>query len=145
MMKNVVKGILLIATLFVTSVGLSQDQPKIEKIKFGYITIDGVQWEKDVVIDNGKVRKRKKGPSKEFKAQYGHTPLTEFEDIPWDCEELLIGKGMTGNGKLPITDGLKAEAKKRGVKLIIKPTREAIEYYKKNYHDKMNVIIHTTC
>ena len=36
------------------------------KFHFGTIKIDGVTYEYDVVIDRGKVRKRKKKPSKQF-------------------------------------------------------------------------------
>jgi hypothetical protein len=32
-----------------------------------------------VVIDGGKVRKRKKGPSKQFREKFGHTPLHEHD------------------------------------------------------------------
>jgi hypothetical protein len=62
--------------------------PKIQHLKFGSITIDGTVHEKDVVIENGIVRQRKKGPSKPFRSEYGHTPVTELEEIPWDCDTL---------------------------------------------------------
>ena len=45
---------------------------RIEKFSFGRITIDGVTYEHDVVIDHGKIRKRKK-PSKKFREAFGHT------------------------------------------------------------------------
>jgi hypothetical protein len=37
---------------------------QIEDFSFGRITIDGVAYEHDVIIDHGKVRKRSKKPSK---------------------------------------------------------------------------------
>jgi len=37
---------------------------RFEKFSFGSIRIDGVTYEKDVVIDRGKVRLRKKKPSR---------------------------------------------------------------------------------
>ncbi|MBN4072464.1 hypothetical protein JYT74_00355 [Crocinitomix catalasitica] len=123
---------------------MTQDTaPDIQHLEFGQIKIDGVDWDKDVVIDKGVVSQRKKGPSRELRVNYGHTPLTQFEKIPWDCEVLLIGKGMSG--RLPITEEFKAEAKKNGVELIIMETPAAVKYFKKNYHSKMNAIFHITC
>jgi hypothetical protein len=119
-----------------------QEPIVISKIKFGEIKINKKTYEKDVVIDKGEIRKRDKGPSKPYKGK-GHTPLTEFEEIPWDCKILVIGKGMSK--RLPITDGFKEEAKKRGVELIILETPEAVKYINENYSEDMNAIIHITC
>ena len=50
---------------------------------FGTIVIDGNRFEHDVVVEAGRVRRRKKGPSKSYRDRYGHTPLSADEDIPW--------------------------------------------------------------
>ncbi len=42
---------------------------------FGSIEIDGATYEHDVVIDDGRVRRRDKGPSKALRTA-GHTPLS---------------------------------------------------------------------
>lgn len=123
-----------------------KEPPQITKIKFGEIKIGRKKYEKDVVINHGEVRERKKGPSKEFKKEqgnHGHTPLTEFEEIPWDCKVLVIGIGMSS--RLPVTDGFKAEAEKRGVELILLKTPDAIDYFMENYSEDMNAIFHITC
>ena len=52
-------------------------------VDFGEIKIDGQSYDYDVVIDKGKVHKRKKKPSKAYREQYGHTPLSADEEIPW--------------------------------------------------------------
>jgi len=62
-----------------------------EAFSFGSIRIDGVSYDHDVVIDRGEVRKRKKKPSKKFRDQFGHTPLSVEEKIPWKCRRL--GRG----------------------------------------------------
>src|SRR5258708_15388893 len=49
---------------------------------FGSIRIDGVTYEHDVVIDRGRVRKRKKKASTKFRDEFGHTPVSTEEDIP---------------------------------------------------------------
>ncbi len=49
---------------------------KARLVKFGEIEVEGKRYTHDVVIDGGKVRKRKKGPSKQFREEFGHTPLS---------------------------------------------------------------------
>jgi len=48
---------------------------RFEAFCFGSIHIDGITYHHDVVIDRGKVRKRKKKLSKKFRHIVGHTPL----------------------------------------------------------------------
>ncbi len=114
---------------------------RVEGFSFGSIRIDGVTYTHDVVIDRGRVRKRKKKPSKKFRGAFGHTPLSVEEDIPWNCSRLVIG---TGTGQLPIMDAVRHEAKRRHVKLVILPTAEAAEQLKK-HSDEVNAILHVTC
>ena len=112
-----------------------------QKFSFGSIRIDGVDHEHDVVIDRGKVRKRKKKPSKQFRDTFGHTPLSVEEKIPWKCRRLVVG---TGTGALPVMDEVKKEARRRKIELLILPTSEAIEVLEKNPEDT-NAILHVTC
>src|SRR5947208_2560527 len=65
-------------------------------VKFGEIEVEGKRYTHDVVIDRGKVRKRKKGPSKQFREKFGHTPLSAREEIPWGGRRLIIGTGAHG-------------------------------------------------
>jgi hypothetical protein len=109
---------------------------------FGSIEVDGVTYEHDVVIEGGRIRKRKKGPSKTLRGRYGHTPLTDAEEIPWSCRRLVIGSGASGS--LPVTDDVIAEADRRGVVLIVMPTVEAIKQLRRSIADT-NAILHVTC
>ena len=112
------------------------------KLHFGSIAIHGVTYEHDVVIDRGKIRKRKKKPSKKFRREFGHTPVSVEEEIPWKCGRLVIG---TGNyGSLPVMDKVKLEARRRKIELVILPTDEAIETLAKKSQDT-NAILHVTC
>jgi hypothetical protein len=43
---------------------------------FGSVQVDGVSYDHDLIIDRGKIRKRKKGASRQFRSAYGHTPLS---------------------------------------------------------------------
>ena len=114
---------------------------RFEAFSFGSIRIDGVTYERDVLIDRGQVRKRKKKPSKKFRDDFGHTPLSVEEKIPWKCRRLIIG---TGTGALPVMDEVKKEAKRRHVQLLMLPTAKAIEELREN-PEKTNAILHVTC
>jgi hypothetical protein len=114
---------------------------RFQKFSFGSIRIDGVTYEHDVVIDRGEVRKRKKKPSKKFRDEFGHTPVSVEEEIPWQCRRLIIG---TGTGALPVMDDVKREATRRKIKLLVVPTSDAIEALKKQPHET-NAILHVTC
>jgi hypothetical protein len=119
-----------------------EDQMKIEGFSFGSIRIDGTQYDYDVVIDRGKISKRKKKASKPFREQYGHTPLSVGEDIPWKCRRLIIGTGAYGS--LPVMDEVVRQAARRHVELVLAPTSEAIE--RVNEGDaETNAVLHVTC
>ena len=92
-------------------------------------------------IDRGKITKRSKKPSKKFRETFGHTPLSTEEEIPWKCRRLVIG---TGTGELPVMEEVKAEAKRRKIRMLILPTVEAIEELRQ-HPDHTNAILHVTC
>jgi hypothetical protein len=112
-----------------------------DRLSFGSICINGMSYEHDVVIDRGKVRKRDKKPSKKFRDDFGHTPLSIEEEIPWKCHRLIIG---IGGGALPIMKEVKQEAHRREIELIIVPTEAAIQVLKEAPEDT-NAILHLTC
>jgi hypothetical protein len=114
---------------------------RFDKFSFGSIRIDGVTFERDVVIDRGKVHKRKKKPSRKFRDAFGHTPISIEEKIPWRCQRLVIG---TGTGALPVMKEVKQEAKRRKIELLVLPTAQAIKALKED-PDKTNAILHVTC
>ncbi len=112
------------------------------KFHFGSIEIDGVTYEQDVVIDRGKIRKRKKKPSRKFREEFGHTPLSSEEKIPWKCRRLIVGTGKYGS--LPVMNEVKTEATSRKIALLIIPTDKAIETLAQE-PDDTNAILHVTC
>jgi len=114
---------------------------KFQQFSFGQIRIDGIEYDYDVVIDRGKVAKRKKKASKKFREAFGHTPLSLEEEIPWTCRRLVVG---TGKGALPVMDEVKREARRRKVELLILPTEEAMELLNQR-DDNTNAILHVTC
>jgi hypothetical protein len=112
------------------------------KCRFGSLKLDGEKYTRDVVLAGGAVRKRKKKPSREYRKQFGHTPVSLREKIPWECKRLVIGTGMYG--RLPVMDEVSAEARRRGVELVVCPTPEAVELLRDNRVDT-NAILHLTC
>ena len=109
---------------------------------FGSIRVDGVTYDHDLIIDHGKVRKRKKAASRKFRGAYGHTPLSIAEDIPWRCRRLVVGSGA--DGALPVMRQVRDEARRRKIDLVILPTAEAIGALTKTAADT-NAILHLTC
>ncbi len=113
---------------------------EVNDLSFGSITINGVTYEKDVVIENGMVKKRKKGASKKYRDQYSHTPVSPYENIPWKCKTLIIGTGQSM--ALPVMEEVYKKARKRGVKILEMSTPEAVKHI--NDPDT-NLILHLTC
>jgi hypothetical protein len=115
---------------------------RIDAFSFGTIRVGGVTYDHDIVIDRGAVRKRRKKPSKKFREDYGHTPLSVEEDIPWTCRRLIIGTGAYGS--LPVMKEVAREADRRKIELTILPTAQAIKEFEKR-PDDTNAILHVTC
>jgi hypothetical protein len=112
------------------------------KSSFGSIQIDGTTYEHDVIIDRREIRRRKKKPSKKFRDQFGHTPLSLEEEIPWRCRQIVIGSGAYG--RLSVMQNVQREAERQKIKLLVLPTIDAIEVLKREPKDT-NAILHVTC
>jgi len=100
------------------------------------------RYEQDVIIDRGKIRKRQKKPSKKFREDFGHTPLSAEEKIPWKCHRLVVGTGAYG--RLPVMKEVQREAERHRVELLILPAIQAIEVLQRD-RDDTNAILHVTC
>ena len=68
---------------------------KAKWIAFGEVEIEGRRYTSDVVIEAGRVKKRRKEPSKRYRDEYGHTPLSAEERIPWGGSQLIVGTGAS--------------------------------------------------
>jgi hypothetical protein len=116
---------------------------RIDAYEFGRITIDGVAYDHDVVVEGGRIRKRKKGPSKGRREEFGHTPLTAAEAIPWDAKRLWIGTGA--HGRLPVAEDVRREAARRRVEVLAKATPELVKLINEALPEDTNLILHVTC
>lgn len=117
---------------------------KVKFIEFGKIKIDGKKYKEDVVISKGKITLRDKAPSKQYKKNPDdHTPLSAKENIPWNCETLIIGTGA--EGLLPVKKKVYKLAEERHVELIVVPTPKACKMMSQADIDTTNAILHVTC
>jgi hypothetical protein len=121
----------------------NQEAMKARLIAFGEIEVDAERYDYDVVIDGGKVRKRKKAPSKQYREENGHTPLSIKEEIPWGGSQLIVGTGAYG--RLPVMPEIREEAERRGVTLVAVPTKEACRLLRDLRPKDAYAILHTTC
>ena len=89
------------------------------------------------------MRKRKKGPSKQFREKFGHTPLSDKEEIPWRGKRLIVGNrhsGHTsGNGRSP-SGGETARCRAH-----CGPTAEVCQLLEEVIKGEAYTILHCTC
>ena len=112
-------------------------------VRFGEIELDGHRYERDVVVEGGRVSRRHKRASRTFRDRFGHTPLSLEEPIPWQCRRLIVGTGAEGS--LPIMDEVRQRARTLGIELIAVPTEEACRLLAKSDPVKTAAILHVTC
>lgn len=116
---------------------------KLQMRSFGEIEVDGERFAYDLVIEQGRLSKRNKKPSKAFREEYGHTPLSAGEPIPWHGKHLYVGTGMYG--RLPVMPEVFAEARNRGVDVVAAPTPKICEALAKLNTRDINAVLHVTC
>ena len=117
---------------------------EIEGTKFGSITIDRKTYEHDVVIRlSGEVIKRKKKLSKKY---YGTSHVLSKDEAKFvfekGCEQLIIGSGQIGN--VHLSPEAEAYFAKKGCKVLLQPTPEAIYAFNRSRAKKIG-LFHVTC
>jgi len=112
-------------------------------IGFGEVEIEGERYTHDLLIDRGVVGKRHKKPSKAHREDYGHTPLSLDEPIPWHGKTLYVGTGTYGS--LPIMPAVYEEASRRGIEIVALPTAELCQRLARLKPREINAIVHVTC
>jgi hypothetical protein len=116
---------------------------QVRLLRFGSIEVEGRQYNNDIVIEGGRVRKRKKKPSKPYRDEFGHTPLSADEELPWGGERLIIGTGAYG--LLPIMPQVLEEAGRRGVDLTALPPEDTCRLIAGLDLDEVHAVLHVTC
>ena len=119
-------------------------KPKIEKTRFGSITIGEETYEHDIVIRlDGKVEKRKKKLSKR---QYGTSHMISKDEAKFvyedGCRELVLGTGQDDNVRL--SEEAAEYFDRKGCKVIARPTPAAIDAFNESGKRKVG-LFHVTC
>lgn len=117
---------------------------RIDRSEFGSITIDGKTYDHDVTIGlSGAVSKRKKKLSKR---KYGTSHILSKAEAKHVFEKgsdlLVIGTGQEGNVRL--SPGAERYLAKKGVKVLLEPTPEAIQSFNRSSGHKI-ALMHVTC
>lgn len=119
-------------------------KPRIERIKFGSITIDGKKFSHDVLIRlDGNIKKRKKKLSK---AIYGTSHTISLEEAKHvyeaGAEKLIIGGGQFGS--VHLSDDAAAFFEERNCLVEILPTPKALHIWNESGGGVVG-LFHVTC
>jgi hypothetical protein len=119
-------------------------KPKIDKTKFGSITVNGEKFDYDILIRlDKKVEKRKKKLSKEV---YGtsHTISKAEAEYVYEkgAEKMIIGSGQSG--LVSLSDEAVEFFKQKNCQVDLLPTPEAIERWNKTKGQTIG-LFHITC
>ena len=119
-------------------------KPNIDQTSFGSITIEGKEFEHDVLIRlDGQVEKRKKKLSK---ALYGTSHIVSLDEAKYvyekGTERLILGSGQYGNVELSEEAADYFKRKHCQVKLL--PTPEAIRAWNEA-QGSVAGLFHVTC
>lgn len=119
-------------------------KPKIEKTKFGSITVNGEKYDNDIIIRlDKKVEKRKKKLSKEVFGTSHTISLVEAEYVYEDgAETIIIGSGQSGMVKL--SDEATDFFIQKHCQVELFPTPEAIELWNEAKGQTIG-LFHITC
>jgi hypothetical protein len=115
-----------------------------ESTSFGDITIDGRTYDHDVIIRlDGDIVKRKKKLSKKF---YGTSHVVSKDEAEFVFEKgsrlPVLGSGQEGNVRL--SPEAEAWLAKKGCKVVIQPTPEALRAFNEARGKKIS-LFHVTC
>jgi hypothetical protein len=116
----------------------------IERTSFGTITIDGKTYDHDVIVRlSGEIVKRKKKLSKKY---YGTSHVVAEDEAKFifekGCEQLIVGSGQEGN--VHLSPEAEAYFAKKGCKVLLQPTPEAIRLFNRSNTKKIG-LFHVTC
>ena len=115
-------------------------QPRIDEYRFGYIVVDGKSYTHDIIITPDRVIPnwwRIKGHRLQLE------DVKQYLDIEVDA--VVIGTGY--NGLMQVDKEVIEEFKKRGRKIYILTSREAVKKYNEltSKGQKTMLFIHLTC
>ena len=119
-------------------------KPRIDRTMFGWVTIEGETFERDVIIRlSGKVKKRKKKLSK---AVYGTSHTISLDEARHvyqkGAERLIIGAGQYG--LVELSDEAAGYFQDRGCEVDLLPMKKAIKAWNQAEGAVIG-LFHVTC
>lgn len=119
-------------------------RPRTEATSFGTITIDGHQYDYDILIRlDGTIKKRKKKLSKRFYGTSHKISLAEAEHVYEEgADVLVIGTGQYDQVRL--SGEAQSYFDDQGLKLVMRATPEAIKLWN-DQQEKVIGLFHVTC
>lgn len=119
-------------------------EPKIDRTRFGSITIDGTLFGHDVIIRlDGQVKKRKKKLSKGVYGTSHILSLAEAKHVyEIGAEKLIIGSGQYG--RLSLSDEARDYFKQEKCEVSLFPTPKAITHWNETEGAVIS-LFHVTC
>lgn len=113
---------------------------------FGSITIDGREYEHDVVVGPDGIREREKWISKERQGtshRFTRQELTEYLEDAGDVEVVVVGTGQYG--RLSLLDEARELLREKDIELVEAKTPRAIKEYERRDKGITLGIFHVTC
>src|SRR5262249_16864136 len=112
---------------------------EIEGTTFGTITIDGKTYEHDVII---RLSREVVKPKKKVSKKVFGTSHVLFKDgakfvFEGGCEKLILGSGQVGN--VHLSPEAEAYFAKKGCKVLLQPTPEAIDAFNRSHAKKIGL------
>jgi hypothetical protein len=121
-------------------------KPRIDKTRFGSITVGGTVYGHDVIIrPDGGVKRRKKKLSS---AVYGTSHVISIAEAKYvrkqaaGAKRLIVGSGQYGNVEL--SPKAAALLKRKKCRVTLAPTPEAIDIWNKS-RGRVAGVFHVTC
>ncbi|MFN2291564.1 MAG: Mth938-like domain-containing protein [Anaerolineae bacterium] len=119
-------------------------RPKIDRTRFGSITVEGQDYDRDVIIRlDGQVKKRKKKLSK---ALYGTSHVISRDEAKHvyqaGTERLIIGAGQFGRVRL--SDEAASYFEDRNCQVDVMPTKAAMDVWNEAGEGTIG-LFHVTC
>ena len=119
-------------------------KPKIDGTEFGFITIEGTEFDHDVLIRlSGKIKKRKKKLSK---AVFGTSHTISIDEAEYiyekAAEQLIIGTGQSG--MVTLSPEASKYFKEKKIRADLSPTPDAVRKWNKAEGATIG-LFHVTC
>lgn len=112
--------------------------PMIDSYRFGYIVIDGKGYSKDVIVLPERII------TNWWRSEGHRLKLEDLKEIyDTGIDTLIIGTGAFGMMK--VDDETKSELERKGIKVIIAPSKDAVDIYNDSLRAKTAACFHLTC